>query len=521
MMKARRVHGLLDIEIEVRDVDEDVGNGRDDRRAAGRPEHQPQLAVLENDGRCHRRQRPLVRGDGILLTLNQPEHVRRARLGGEVVHLVVHEKAERADGDLRSVSAIQGRRDRHGIACLVDHGVVRRLCRLLPCENRTLFRIVLEGGRDTRALQATRCTRLLRVHRFAPFDRIVLVGQLEHRQRAELRIAQELRAIVEGASIGFRDQVDGFSGPASGLRQIEPFENVQRLDQRDAAGGRRRGADDLESSIRAAHRHAILHFVVAQIIERNETAPFLHELGELSRHFSGVEIIRRFDDALERASQLRLFQDIALLPALAVVLEDALRVGVLREPRVSGHRARVIPAERITLARETNGRLHDLFQRQLAELFLRMDHALHRAWNTRGEITDATEIRDHIALAVLIHGGRCLGRRLLAEIEKVSFTIVHAHEHEATAADVAGRWMYYGKRESGRDRGIDRVATGLHHFNARLRGEFVHAHHHALLGSFGLHARGVDQRERCQRNKQQNAAAGQLHEGSGIRGHRS
>src|SRR5690606_1116256 len=48
MMEAWSVDRLLNVEIEIDDVDQDVRDRRDDRRAAGRAQDQPELAVLEN-----------------------------------------------------------------------------------------------------------------------------------------------------------------------------------------------------------------------------------------------------------------------------------------------------------------------------------------------------------------------------------------------------------------------------------------------------------------------------------------
>ncbi len=238
---------------------------------------------------------------------------------------------------------------------------MRRLHRLLAWHaDGMLDRILLQRWRHVRPLEASGETRLPWVDRLAPLDRVLLVGKLEHRQLAELGIAKKLSAIVERAPIRFGDEMNGFCGVPSSFAKIEAFEDVERRDERDAAGRRRRGADDLVPSIRSAHGRAIDDIIVAQVVERDQSAACLHELRDLARHLARIEIIRGCSDTLERAGKLRLLEHIALVPTFAVVLKDALRVGKLRKSFVRAHRARSVPTERKPLARQANGRRHHL-----------------------------------------------------------------------------------------------------------------------------------------------------------------
>src|ERR1700720_1522785 len=68
IMKPRCVDRFLNIELEIDDSNEDIGDGGDDGGAAGGAENQKELAVLEpllseNDGRGHGGKRGLSRGD--------------------------------------------------------------------------------------------------------------------------------------------------------------------------------------------------------------------------------------------------------------------------------------------------------------------------------------------------------------------------------------------------------------------------------------------------------------------------
>src|ERR1700692_2864878 len=65
MMKARRVDGLLNVESKVDDADENVGYGGDDRRSAGRSEHEEELAIFKNNRWSHGRKRALDGDNGV------------------------------------------------------------------------------------------------------------------------------------------------------------------------------------------------------------------------------------------------------------------------------------------------------------------------------------------------------------------------------------------------------------------------------------------------------------------------
>ena len=81
LVEARRVDRFLDVHAVVDHVEDAVQHGGDDAAAARRADHHHRLAVLRDDGRAHRAQRPLARGDRIGLALHQPVEVRHAELG--------------------------------------------------------------------------------------------------------------------------------------------------------------------------------------------------------------------------------------------------------------------------------------------------------------------------------------------------------------------------------------------------------------------------------------------------------
>jgi hypothetical protein len=87
----------------------------------------PLDAWIEHYRRRHRREHSLAGVHGVHFALNEAVHVRRPRLRGEVIHLVVHEETGAANPDPRAVAAVQRRRRRHRVARGIDHRVVRGL----------------------------------------------------------------------------------------------------------------------------------------------------------------------------------------------------------------------------------------------------------------------------------------------------------------------------------------------------------------------------------------------------------
>src|SRR5436190_20249411 len=71
----------------------------------------------------------MSRSDRIAGSLNQSVHIRHSLLGDEVIHLVIHEKAEPLDRDKRSEAAVQGGGHRNCVACFINYRVVRGVLR--------------------------------------------------------------------------------------------------------------------------------------------------------------------------------------------------------------------------------------------------------------------------------------------------------------------------------------------------------------------------------------------------------
>ena len=147
-----------------------------------------------------------------------------------------------------------------------------------------------------------------------------------------------------------------------------------------------------------------------------------------------------------RASS-RLSEAVAGLQEVAVALEDAARVGKMREVLCGGEVARLFLRQNIALAGETDRRGHHLCQGQPAVGLLRVDEPCDRAGNADGLVARGGKSRDDVALRVEIHSGGGRGGGALAVVEEVRLARLHADEHESAAAEVARLGIDDGERE--------------------------------------------------------------------------
>ena len=125
-------------------------------------------------------------------------------------------------------------------------------------------------------------------------------------------------------------------------------------------------------------------------------------------------------------------------------------------------------------------------------MLLGIDQALDRARHAGGQVADDAELRDDIALCILIHRLAGLGGSLLAKVEKVGLTVVQANEHEAAAAEITRGRMHDRERESGCHGRVDRIASRAHHLDTGLGRETVDARDHAMLGVRRVQAAACD-----------------------------
>ena len=125
MMDTGRVDGVLDVHAKVDDVEHHLHDRGDDAGAAWCTEDEERLAIFQYDGGNHRGKRTPARGNGVGFALNEAKKIRRAGLGGEVVHFVVEEKSGAGNGDAAAVPCVQRVSDGDDVSLFIGDAVVR------------------------------------------------------------------------------------------------------------------------------------------------------------------------------------------------------------------------------------------------------------------------------------------------------------------------------------------------------------------------------------------------------------
>src|SRR5258706_11317788 len=103
----------------------------------------------------------------------------------------------------------------------------------------------------------------------------MLVDQLRHRDLAEIGITQEIRAVIHRPPEGLDRQMHRLRRTITEPREIKSFQNIEGLDQCNAARRWRWRRDDLVATIGSANRAAILYLVVRKIFRSYQAASLL------------------------------------------------------------------------------------------------------------------------------------------------------------------------------------------------------------------------------------------------------
>src|SRR5262249_45062826 len=117
--------GHREVHPRVEDVEDDLDHAGGDvraARAADGEEHPFRAVLLEDKRGGHRRDGDPSRGDGIVLAVDQSVDVRDARLGGEVVHLVVEEHPGAAGDEAAPEAVVDGGGERDRVPGAVEDG---------------------------------------------------------------------------------------------------------------------------------------------------------------------------------------------------------------------------------------------------------------------------------------------------------------------------------------------------------------------------------------------------------------
>ena len=125
----------------------------------------------------------------------------------------------------------------------------------------------MRGGRPGRrcvhAWQHGARRRAVHADRRALAGRVVLVDEARDRHVDEIRIAEIHGAVAMHAAHGLDDEMR--ARDLVELGEIETVEDVERIDQRDAARGGRRTGDDARAAIVADHGRTLHDLVVGEV----------------------------------------------------------------------------------------------------------------------------------------------------------------------------------------------------------------------------------------------------------------
>ena len=266
----------------------------------------------------------------------------------------------------------------------------------LPSPSATVTWVVWGAAcRGTPAPYAVAFARSMSRRRAA----VLLRSQAGDRHVHERGIAGRRIPVDEADLERFGEQVNAVDGPESERCDVVAFENVEELDQVDAATGGRRAAGDLVSAIRTAHGHALDRAIGREIVERDDPTLARHVLRDAPSERTAVErrgsVLR---DIRQGVGIRRLHEKIALAKRDAVRQERPCRIGEEGEiggcPRdalgeISGHAKAV--------RRMADRRSHDPLETHRAEAH---QHLAPRGESSRNP--DGAEA-DRILAAVGLH----------------------------------------------------------------------------------------------------------------------
>ena len=80
-----------------------------------------------------------------------------------------------------------------------------------------------------------------------------------------------------------------------------------------------------------AHRFALFHFVLRQIVGRDQASAFLHGGRQFARHGPMIKVVRIGGDPFQSARQIRLLEHLASFVIIPIAQKNAPRLGKLRQ----------------------------------------------------------------------------------------------------------------------------------------------------------------------------------------------
>ena len=267
--------------------------------------------------------------------------------------------------------------------------------------------------------------------------------------------------------------------------EIDAGQHVEDLAQHNAAGARRRRAFHQVATVGAAHRGQDACPVGGKIGHREDAAAGIARAHDVAADRSAIEGVGALaSDRLQRAGKRRLHQAVARAQWRAVgMVEQRAQPGCRVDPLAHLVEDRdVAGAEGEAVTREPDRGGEVGGARQMSPDRARGLEPGDRTGHAGREPAEQALAGDRVAGGVEAHAGRGAAGRLLAEIEELGAAVGEPQRHEAAAAEIACFRIDDGERVGGRDRGVDGIAALPHHSDARLGGEVLSGHHHAVRG---------------------------------------
>ena len=344
---------------------------------------------------------------------------------------------------------------------------------MLPCASTTESDVVLGGSCFAAAPASTFGVTTVRLDLGGAGSGVVDGQQFGERHLHEVRIADGGRVVREPALHRLGGQVHVARRQRRVLRQVERAEDLQDLDERDAADGRRRG-DDVESAVPAPHRLALDRPVGGKVGFRDPATLRGHLRHDRCGECAAVEHVRA---ALGDGAKAR--PEVGVLQRVAGFEWQAPRAQQAGERRIGPDGVEVVEddarerrADDKPLIGQANGRREYAGERHGAVLLQRCGQSGHRPRNGDRRMPGARH-----AVREIKRGGR---RRPVVDGDGLPRTGEEGHHH-ALAADPARVRLDDANREGSGDGGVNRVAAGLEHLQAGLGSQRVRRRHHAPL----------------------------------------
>ncbi len=424
-------------------------------RAPHHAEAHPRLAVLGDEARDDGLERTLARRIAVRVILLQHEHLAT----------VLQDESQARRRHAAAHAAVVGldQRDHHAVG--ISDGHVDRV---------TFLQLL----RRTR-LHFTQ--RLVHRDQLAALSGVAFGNQPVDRGRVERRIGVEARAVGEGQLLGFHEQVHVFGRAEGDVGEIVAFQHVEDLQRGDALAVRRQLPHVIAAVVAADRLHPLAvmagHVLIAQV-----AAIGLEVGADGAGDLAFVEgIAAALGDLLQRVGQVRVLPHLALARGMAVDRE------LLGEARVLGQsRHRAVPVvgdhlgDRVAFAGVADGGREVVGHRLAAETVMQGEPAIHRAGYRDRQRTGGRNLLQ--APALELGQGQRLRRatRAVVPIQLPAFGV--PYDREQITADAVAGGFHQTESGIGRDRGIHRRTTGLHHVQGDLGGQGLGGGGHRVRG---------------------------------------